>query len=976
MVNKINPQDKTISYGVGGIREERKVGLKDGLLNLRKNSFWILFKTFIQSNRKRFILTILSTSLIFTLLTSFSIVWYNNREQAFHDFFKAKDWYDDSAISTYRIISTANEPNYSLNDITTLIQTMKNSLNDIASNLMRDNYSWVYAFQVYENRYDPQLGNAYGYFTFPEELFTILESNLLSGRMPTNASEVLYFFEDPSSTPLFELNDTLTLNVAGTMYPISKQQVTVVGIISDLKLLFYRAGFSADLPTWEDFTDTNEFDAFEIKVKFITMPEYFFTFINNFPFVSSKKGIAVDINYNDAVLNPKDLNHYLEAFSSFHGSWNGFSPFLDLTSNLNSYQEFWLHETNSIFLVSLPLILLLLFLIIETTKIDKKLFEQSLFLLKNQGLEDKRIRKVILLEKGLYISMSLLIGVFLGLLLSILIFLFTYQSLKETAFFPGLGESLFIIPAVIFLLAFLISGYLFDNELLKALNRSRAEIFRKQRTRKIKKIFSAIEMIMLLPSALCIAFGFLGLFLSYVGEWSPMKSYHATIFFTSLIYCGILIASIILYLLISKLVVKCLCFFGKKIWFKKKNLFTFSLKNFSADHISYRTILLGLMVLPIACSPGLLLVNSYPEHFNYEIALRSGFSDLVVTNWDFNQTTKQRLMAIKGVDSSAEVQRSFFEIFINPPLQTSIQTTILAIKNTTEFAQYVAHNSFFSKTGCSLEDIVALESDDTYLMDYRHAKGFDYSKDEILYNDDFTEIYSNRFPLQYINSFRSFPLLSMPTKAKLFQSRVVEFNLVTSLHTLSHIKSAAKTMPVKEEAFLLLKVTEGANLTMIKEQIVQEAKLTVHEKRFFIDQIDYPFIYWKQDFAYLNIFLSLTILCLVSYLLARNIYLQRRGIVEASVRVGATKNQLLGSFLIEFLVVAFLPVLISLSISLCLLAILMPVLFNFPNPFADFSWKGNWFYVFLVFLFELPMLAVYYVGLALQIRNYHPIKEE
>ncbi|MFW9921799.1 MAG: hypothetical protein ACFFDW_00730, partial [Candidatus Thorarchaeota archaeon] len=105
------------------------------LKNLRKNNTVILFKVFLKSNRKRFILTLISAVIIFSLLTTFSIVWYNSREQAFQEYCEDFDWNDDSLFSAYRFVGTATEGGVSLNEITDVINSMKELLNNIAPNL-------------------------------------------------------------------------------------------------------------------------------------------------------------------------------------------------------------------------------------------------------------------------------------------------------------------------------------------------------------------------------------------------------------------------------------------------------------------------------------------------------------------------------------------------------------------------------------------------------------------------------------------------------------------------------------------------------------------------------------------------------------------------------------------------------------------------------------------------------------------------
>ncbi|MBN1328682.1 MAG: hypothetical protein JXA54_04335 [Candidatus Heimdallarchaeota archaeon] len=946
------------------------------LAELRKNGFLILFRIYLKSNKKRFILTILTTSLIFILFSSLTIVWFNYRELAFQEYLNKSNWYNDDSISTYQSIPTSRaNPNYTITDINNLIDSMDIALKGIEPNLFLNNYVWLYAFQVYENRYNPILNNAYGYYTFSDVILNLIQNNLAAGRMPINPNEVL-FYSEYDSLKTFEINDTLNLNTAGTNFPISIQNITVVGIITNLDNILYQAGYSADIPHWEKYIDTEEFDEFIISGKFITSKDFFFEFINNFPYVSSKKGISFEINYNHSNLESRKISQYLTYLSNFHGSWNKFSPFLDLANRLNSYNDYWLQETNRIILLNLPIIFLIFILIVDISNIDKRILEQSLYLLKKQGVNNKRIRKVILLEKSIYVFCSIILGILIGIIISTLILVITLRPVITMNIFDSLSEPLFIFPTLILILALIFGSFFHENNLLKKFDLSKSEMFKKRRSIRLRKLFGYLEVILLIPGSICIGIGFLGLFLSKVGYWTPLITYFTTILFVSMIYFGVMLLGIIIFLMVSKLIEKFWHFFGKRFRFLKKNLFTFSMKNFSMNYSPYRIIVIALMISSIAIIPGLMLNIYYPKHIELEAELRTGFSDIVITDWQSNQTIREEIMNLDSIKCSAEVSRYFFELKINPPLYTRIQVLILGIDNTTEFIQTTNSNNFIDYIGCSLDDIGSLESIDSYLMDYDYSKKNRYDKDEILYNNDFISVNYNQFPLYYIASFKAFPLMRLPERNILFENNIIQFNLVTSMSTLNHLKNAALEEPLKEENFLLVKTESTANLSEVKEQILQDVNLNAFSKEDFIEEISYPFTFWKQKIAIIDVIITITILCLICYFLARNVYQQKIKIIESSFRVGASKKQLLSSLLIEFSIASFLPLFISIAFGLGLLPMILPLLFNFPIPYTNFSWQGNWLIIFVLVPLVLPLLFTYYIGLFPLVKRYKLIKEE
>ncbi|MFW9922064.1 MAG: hypothetical protein ACFFDW_02120, partial [Candidatus Thorarchaeota archaeon] len=843
-----------------------------------------------------------------------------------------------------------------------------------APNLMTDSYSWSYGYQVYQNRYDPVLHNAYGYLTFSDEMYESISENLFFGRMPLNKSEVLYYSDTNPSA--FQVNDSLNLNTAGTMFPIVTQQVTIVGIISNLDSIFYQANYSADMAHWENYYDIEE-EEFDLKGKFITKSNFFFEFINYFPIISSVMAQVIDVDYNVQVLEANKLVNYLQAFSELDYQWNGFRAFLDILSLLDSYQEIWLQETISIFLLSLPVLVLLVFLIYDISSIDKKMFEQTLYLFICQGLDNKQIRKIIALEKTLLVFGCISLGFLLGLIISIIILLISNKTIIGMNLFAGLGESLFIIPSFIYLIALFIGGFLLDRKNLKISNRSRSELFKRRRISQIRKIFSYTEVVLLFPSSLCIGIGFLGLFLSYIGDWSPVVNYPTGIFFISMIYIGFLLFGIIIFLVISKIIGKIWCFIGKKIWILKKNLFSFSLKNFSVSYQPFSNLVISLMIFTLAISPGLILYKAYPNHFEFEVNLRSGFSDYVISDWVSNQTIEGNIRSLEGVDFFSEVSVYHYELLINPPRYTHILVSILALSNVTEFVQLISTNEFLDNLHCSIENVLSLTVDDSYLMDYSYSEKNGYSKENILYNDDFTDIYYDRFPLSYMGNFKAFPLLKLPTDTDgIFQNKVIQYNLVMSANTLAHINSAVRTEPYNIEKYLLIKTSTSANLTSLKEEIEQQTDSMVQDKNYYAKAIDYPFLFWKQNVAILDIFLTIFIVSLISYFLARNLFQQQLKIIESSIRVGASKNQLLLSFIFEFIIAISVPLIISVGIGLGFLTFLLPMLFDFPVPYANFSMDGNWLYILWILPLSLPFILTYFINLLVQIRNFTPLKEE
>ena len=116
--------------------------------------------------------------------------------------------------------------------------------------------------------------------------------------------------------------------------------------------------------------------------------------------------------------------------------------------------------------------------------------------------------------------------------------------------------------------------------------------------------------------------------------------------FLTIIAIGSVLSFISVFYLFSRIFTVGLAWFGKKIWKVKRNVISLSLKDYSSDFISFRRLVIVILIFSLCFIPGTIIHKDYQNHINLESNLALGCSDLRIDNWTNNQTIFNKSMTI------------------------------------------------------------------------------------------------------------------------------------------------------------------------------------------------------------------------------------------------------------------------------------------------------------------------------------------
>ncbi|MBK5115253.1 MAG: hypothetical protein JJE41_16630, partial [Candidatus Heimdallarchaeota archaeon] len=328
--------------------------------------FKSLLGVFLKTSKKRLITSVIISLILFALLSTFLLTWFNYRYKSFQNHESTYDWYNDNQISIIysSIFDLKDDPNSFLD---LAINEIHSTLDTLASNMF-DNYtiSMYYEMEslnyLFNQTYDASL------LTLQQEVYDVLANSLIDGRLPNNESELLYYSNDLTS-PVYQLGYKFGLQI--TRDEISYvNNFTIVGIIDSFSYNLYQNGFSNDI--FQHFRiDQQEFDQYKIDL-FFTNSHDFSDIMLNYPF-STTGGLTLNVDFNYE-FDIKELNNLLfltnelgviQSNQDFEYLPKTKTFCYDFESFVISFQVNWIFQTISIFMLGVPIFLLLSLLIIE-----------------------------------------------------------------------------------------------------------------------------------------------------------------------------------------------------------------------------------------------------------------------------------------------------------------------------------------------------------------------------------------------------------------------------------------------------------------------------------------------------------------------------------------------------------------------------------------------------------------------------------
>ncbi len=937
---------------------------------------------FLKTSKKRLITSVIISVILFTLLSTFLLTWFNYRYKSFQNHESTYEWYNDNQISIIysSIFDLKDNPNSFLD---LAINEIHSTLDTLASKIF-DNYTTSMYYEMESLNYPLNQTYDASLLTLQQEVYNVLANSLIDGRLPNNESELLYYSNDLTS-PVYQLGDKLGLQI--TRDEISYvNNFTIVGIIDSFSYNLYQNGFSNDI--FQHFRiDQQEFDQYKIDLFFINSHD-FSDIMLNYPF-STTGGLTLNVDFNYE-FDIKELNNLLsltneldiiQSNQDFEYLPKTTSFCYDFDYFVISFQANWISQTFNIFVLGVPIFLLFSLLIRELFNIGN--FEKSnqFKLFKTYGLEFGTLRKIVFTENLITTSIGAVIGIILGTLIGFLISSFGLDIISKESYFNAHLEPAFYITIITLFVFILIGGFITETLLARRTLQLTSELYKTKRKKVIGKLFTSAESLLILSGIILFIIGFLG------WRFIP-NSYYLILAILSLMsicvflmVAGILLVLASLFLLLSRLFLLLWRYIGKNIWKQRKSYITLALKQMSVYGDEYKRTIFAMTLICLCVSPGLILVKSLNNHLEMESNLKVGFSDILVQSWaDNNTILMENISTLSGVEKITKVDVIELRELgtVRASNDKTFEVNILNINNVSEFIGIISAK-IPDSCGYTLSDISALDTNMTYMMSSKYSRKNNYNKGEIYSSSEITSSSYASYNMTFINDFDCFPLL--PYKLPNFLDRflIEKYNLVMSNLTYSQLKYKFNELTsVNNNTYILVKTVPHYNISLLIEEIENLPyilRVSIYKDE--LNALKSELNNFSINFLIIITIISLLLLIFYGFLAARNIYKQRTRIIESDYNIGAKKHQIWLNFSIEIILISIIPLLISILISAILLHNLYDYLFDIPQVYKRFvPWLPIWFMVLIILLCLVCFISGWLLEMWNQFHKYKPVRQE
>lgn len=947
--------------------------------NSTKLSFGEIFRIFLKTGRKRVILSIICGTIIFLSITGMIMIVYTRRFQAFQVYQEEVDFLNDNTIS----IGT----NFNYHGLLTFSNHfMDNFTNEFISmaqqyipNLEIKNYSSAISIMVYF--YDPSLlllgGEPWLYeefMTVDDRTFGALSQCLVEGRLPQNYTEILYFDDNSSA---YSVNDTIEVFTV-TDVSTHSYNFTIVGIIDNIDETFTKEHCSTDIFDWS-FDDITHFRGNFMDYTFITNYTLWQEVFTDFIYNSGVRTYLVDIDYDCSELKLNKLDYYLENLPKigYYSLSTILNYYVDLCPDLRVvFQEFssmWVEETTKILSINAPLIFLLGLLSVVTLDIGSSELGSAFRRMKIYGLSYGSIRGMVFLENLLFTIVSFLGGGLLGFLVG---FLFTMNIAgRPSNYYTNfLQEPLLLISIITFFIGFFSMSFYIQNSIARKTTKTEPEEFKKKRS-KIRNIFSTNEFRLFV---IALIFTIVSIILFVIYRYSgPDVTVTSTLSYLTIFWFMIMISATFImtfvFLLIARLTSILWVFISSKIWGKRLNLFTLSLRHLAVNQNIYQIAMLGALIFGLVVLPGVAMNESIPTHVATESKMQMGLTTLAVFDWVDPEEKKD--VILDGIPEIANYTEAIYYKLLDDNLDVRFEKPftihMLALENATIFSSIIDDEMLDSII--NEESIIELDTDNHILLSKKFARskklqpGEQYSTGSFLRYD---------YNLTITDTFDYFPLTPLPKKGIFGAFRDV-YSMVGSYNTIKELVSDTSfTTEIYTTNIKMIKPMNESVARIIQTKLAeQNITATTYDDMF--DQLNAEIQEFQKNNLLFFVFLSAFTMIFVGYFTGRKIYAERGRIIESSYRVGAERNQILGFFTLEHVLINTLPIITTLLISLPLIRYISLYYVGIQEVYYPYKPGIPFWIILLVILGGIAVSLIgWLIALVPLIYKYRPIQQE
>ncbi|NHJ86446.1 MAG: hypothetical protein FK734_13360 [Asgard group archaeon] len=938
----------------------------------RKISKRLLFSIFLKTGRKRILLSIISGTLIFLVLTGLVMIVYTYRFQSFQAYQEDHvNWYNDGFLSA----STLYLQDHPITVNDNFYNNITHEFISLTSNLIPDvkikNYTMAYSSRFYTFRPGILEYQSQEIMGLEDDSYEVLKNCLVDGRLPTDIHEVLWY---KNNITHLAINDTIELH--GNHERNSEAyNYTIVGIVDQVKQTFIQANLSSDIFDWWDILN---FAVYNGENRFITNYTLYKELFNNVTSYNGELAFLFDAQYDLAELKLNGLTKYIQLFPADNDP--AISDFLDeevvlcpdLKQFILDFSDFWISVTIQILSINAPLFFLIGLASVVTLNIGSKDLGSSFRRMKIYGLSYNDIRRMVLLENLMFTFVSFIGGSILGFSVSCL-FTLNLESRPSNYYINFLTEPLLLIVIIGFIIGFFSLSFFIQNSIAKKTAKTTTEEYAQKR-KPILSLFSTNEFRLLVLSLIFVLIS-AGLFLIYY--FSRSTASVATgitylTFFYFMLACSAALIITFLFLAIARLTTLFWTFISNQIWSKRLNLYSLSIRHLSVSRNSYQISILGVLIFGLVILPGLAMSVSIKENISSEAYLGMGTSNLIVPRWADPQNERDGIFTniseiayfteVTVYDVSNDYTNSIYNAFIGH---------LLALESPLNFT-LVADREYLNKTS-SIDDILSLTDNNHILLNKKFAR-----TNHLQPGDFYNTISIARYPtnLTFVNSFTSFPLLAEPIKP-LFAFKTDVFSMVANKYTIDNlIEDFNASTDVRPRTMKLIKPIDESSIPIIQSKL-REQNVTAITYDEFYEQLAFSIDEFSQNNLFFYGILSIITLVFVGYFTGIRVFEERGKIIESLYRVGAIRGQILRFFTLEYILINILPLIIMTLTSLPLIKYIAKYFLGYSEYYSPYRANIPAWIIFVVIVGGLLVSTIgWLIALIPSIYRFKPVKQE
>jgi len=950
--------------------------LTDESFDIKNISKCQLFQIFLKTEHRRILLSIISGTIIFLILTGLVMIVYTYRFQAFLTYQEDKgDWYNNGQLSVstnYRqTFRFTIEDGYFEN----ITQEFLNLVSDIVPNIKVTSYTTAFSAEVYSfNSTIPRSPwLLQEIMTLDNRAYSVLADCLIDGRLPENKNELLWQKNSETDLALYD-----SVKIYGVPQLNSHPKIyTIVGIVDNVQNTFRQAELSTDVFNWH--FESIGYSNYEGNNRYFTSLTLYQELFNDFSSYLGVLTYLLDAQYDLSELKLNSLTKYIKLFPTENNPAKskclGIKIWLcqDLKIFIAEFGTYWVLAVSKILLFNEPLFFIIGLISVVILNIGIKKMGTSFRIMKLYGLNYRIIRKMILLKNCICMIVSFVGGLAMGFTLCYLSTM-NLDNRPSNYYLNFLTEPLLLIVIFTFILGFFGLSFITQNSIAKKTTINTSEEYTKKR-KPILTLFSTNEFRLLVLTLIFAIFS-VGLFLLY--HFSSNTRNLATgitylTFFYFMITCSISLIMTFIFLFIAKLTIQFWSFIGIHRWKKHLNIHTLSIKHISASKNSYKQVIFGSLIFGLVILPGFIMPSSIRENIKNEALIAIGASSLAILQWEDPDNERDGIFTnISEISYFTEV--TVYEITeknLEFDYPKAFNATVLALespKNLTLVADRESLNQI-----SSIEDILALEEDNSLLINKKYAR-----KNHLKPGELFNTQNIARFPTDFtfINSYENFPLLPLPTKP-LFTFQMDAFSIVGNSYTINQFLHNLDYSTIKKSYNVkIIKPMSESDIPIIKKKL---QKQDIYAKTY--DEIYHQMMLKIDVFSQstLLIFAVLTFLVLIftGYFTGLRIFEERGKIIEALYRVGAVRGQILKSFTFEFILINLLPMVLMILLSLPMIKFFAKYFLEYNNYYSQYRANVPGWIILIVIIGGLLITTIGWLfALMPAIYKFKPVKLE